>query len=663
MSVRRRGFAWPLVMGLVGLDYFSTLAYQPSLAYESAGLLAPITGAVVIVLTLVFIVPIYWYVAGRSPGGQGATGLIESTVPGWPGKMLMLVLLGFAAADFVLTRTISAADATVHFLENPAWRAHLDSVAGPAGSWVDFLPHRIANALHRQPSRHLLVTLVLSVLTFGFWAVFRRGFTRQIVRLAAGVVLAYLILTGWILFAGLHFLMQHPNIMADWWQQIQDGARRDPAHWGLPWASLARDVVFSLPSLAVAFSGYELSLVVMPLIADRSGPPSEQPIGRIRRTRAMLVALAIIMSLYLAASLLVTATLISPAALAHGKEFGADNRALSYLAHGGGPAGMPLSPGFGPTFGSLYDLTTILILCLAGASVTICLRDFLPPYLLRLGMELRVANRVGAMLHLFNAVNLVVVIWFRASVEAQRGAYVTSVLALMVGAAFASRADCTHRQMRFRRFWFTLASILLGFILLLTILENAAGLVIAIPFVLAIVVTSLLSRWFRSTELRFEGLEFADPESERIWEELRLLDFPILVPHRPGRRSLADKEAEIRLRHRLGPEEAVVFIEAWLGDASNFLQRPLLMARREDGRAVLRVTGCASIPHVLAAMALELSRDSRPPEVHFGWSNESPFGANLDFLLFGGGNVPWLVRDLIRRAEPDSARQPSVVIG
>src|SRR5205085_10004352 len=123
------------------------------------------------------------------------------------------------------------------------------------------------------------------------------------------------------------------------------------------------------------------------------------------------------------------------------------------------------------------------------------------------------------------------------------------------------------------------------------------------------------------------------------------------------------KEESIRGEHRLGPDVPIVFLEAHLGDASEFYQEPMLEVIQDEGRFVLRVTYCASISHVLAALALELSKVGRPPEIHFGWSDESPLAANIGFLLFGEGNVPWMVRELIRRAEPKPERQPKIVIG
>src|SRR5256714_6884227 len=90
-----RTYAWWLVLCLVGLDYFSTLAYLPSLAIEAGSSLAPLAALGVAAVTLLLALPVYAYVVGRSPHGEGATGLLERHVHGWLGKVLILVLLGF----------------------------------------------------------------------------------------------------------------------------------------------------------------------------------------------------------------------------------------------------------------------------------------------------------------------------------------------------------------------------------------------------------------------------------------------------------------------------------------------------------------------------------------------------------------------------------------
>src|SRR5262245_50722278 len=119
---------WWAALCLVALDYLSTLAYQPSLAFQSAGMLAPLATVVVALVTLFGALPVYAYVAGQSPHGGGPAALLERLVSGWRGKFLVLVLLGFTATDFVFTRTFSAAAAAEHLVRNPQldWQAALD---------------------------------------------------------------------------------------------------------------------------------------------------------------------------------------------------------------------------------------------------------------------------------------------------------------------------------------------------------------------------------------------------------------------------------------------------------------------------------------------------------------------------------------------------------
>src|ERR1700681_1969403 len=100
---------WLWVMCLTGVDYFSTLGYQPSIAVQNAGLLTPFATVVLVIVTLFGALPVYCYVAGRSCEGQGSIGMLARLVQGWGGKVLVLVLLGFAATDFVITKTMSAA--------------------------------------------------------------------------------------------------------------------------------------------------------------------------------------------------------------------------------------------------------------------------------------------------------------------------------------------------------------------------------------------------------------------------------------------------------------------------------------------------------------------------------------------------------------------------
>jgi hypothetical protein len=210
---------------------------------------------------------------------------------------------------------------------------------------------------------------------------------------------------------------------------------------------------------------------------------------------------------------------------------------------------------------------------------------------------------------------------------------------------------------------YLVATIIFLYTTVAIMIEKPDGIKIAGAFIGAVVVFSMFSRTRRSTELRFEKFDFVDEHSRLLWDALRHLEFPVLVPHRPGHHTIVQKDEQIRRVHRLGSKVPIVFVEATIGDPSEFHHHPMIEVTEEQDRFVLKLTRCASVAHAIATVALELSKTGKPPEIHFGWSDESPLVANLSFVLFGEGNVPWLVRELIQRAEPDPAKRPRVIIG
>src|SRR4051794_40107785 len=121
---------WLGVLCLLGLDYFSTLAYQPSITFEVAGRLGPLATLTVVLATLFGALPVYCYLAGRSFTGKGSLGLLERFLRGWRGKTAILILLGFTATDFTMLKTLSLADAAVHVLQSPesTWQTWLQRV-------------------------------------------------------------------------------------------------------------------------------------------------------------------------------------------------------------------------------------------------------------------------------------------------------------------------------------------------------------------------------------------------------------------------------------------------------------------------------------------------------------------------------------------------------
>ncbi len=688
---------WLWALCLTGVDYFSTLGYQPSIAYAATGNLCPLATVVVVLVTLFGAYPVYRYVAEKSPYGLGSIGMLEKLLKGWWSKIVVITLLGFAATDFVITKTMSAADATAHLIANPSWpSARLEATMGEIKSGADGHPdwnglneesqkgnlERTAEieVAKRNQGQQIGITLFLLMLLGGM---FLRGF-KEVIGLAVVIVAVFLVLNVILIGSCLGYLVENPQPFLDWWAKVVSPEGRAAwfvTEWQLekavPWVttpglgSVATVCLVLFPALALGLSGFETGVAIMPLISGGKNPDELK--GRIRHTGFLLLTAGLIMSVLLMGSSICVTTLIPSHDLVN--SFGeifpakAKDRALAYLAHGESPL-VGLGEGhflFGSTFGTIYDISTIAILWFAGASAMSALLNLVPMYLPRYGMAPEWARAVKPLVILFTLINVLVTFLFRANVQAQGDAYATGVIMLILSAATASSIEYYRSSTRtgFARIpWYFIG---VGLVFLYTgiaiVFEKPVGIQIASCFILAIFIASFTSRFMRSTELRFAGFEFKDENSEFLFNSIKALEIPIIVPHRPGQRDLETKEEIIRKDHRIPSDVNILFVEVVRGDPSEFMVRPVVEVIYGSNRYVLKITRCASIANVLAALALDLANYNKPPEIHFGWSDDNSLKATLGFLLFGEGNVPWLVHELIRKAQPEIALQPRVVVG
>jgi hypothetical protein len=610
--------SWWQVMCLTGVDYFSTLGYQPGIAFLAAGALSPIATLVLVLLTLFGALPMYNRVAAASPHGDGSISMLEDLLPRWQGKLFVLALLGFVATSFIITITLSAADATAHVIENP-YAPH-------------FLNHRIG------------VTLVLIA---GLGLVFLKGF-KEAIGIAVLLVVAFIFLNLIVIGVGLYEVATHPDKLTNWMSALFSG-------YGNPLMMIAM-ALYVFPKLALGLSGFETGVVVMPLVKGDPTDTEENPQGRIRNTRKLLLTAALIMSVLLISSSLVTTILIPAEEFRPETEFQeagkASGRALAYLAH----------TYLGDLFGTAYDLSTILILWFAGSSAMAGLLNIVPRYLPRYGMAPNWAKATRPLVLVFTAICFLVTILFKADVEAQGGAYATGVLALMTSAAIAVTMSAKGKLLKAA---FVMISLVFLYTTIVNVIEQPEGIKIASLFIIGIVFTSLISRVWRTTELRVDKIEM-DEAAEKFIEDASNKGEIRIIANRRDFGTVQEyemKEKEKREDNHIPVEDSVLFLEVKVCDASDFSDTLKVKGCDVDGYKILRAES-AAVPNAIAAFLLHLrDKTGKLPHAYFGWSEGNPLSYLFKYIAFGEGDTAPVTHEVLRQAEEDPERRPAIHIG
>jgi hypothetical protein len=591
---------WWRVMWLTGVDYFSTLGYQPGIALLAAGAVAPIATVILVLVTLFGALPVYVQVAGRSYAGQGSIAMLENLLTGWKAKVLVLVLLGFAATDFVITMTLSAADAARHAIENPFLRPVLGD-------------HQV------------VVTLALLVVLA---AVFLKGFN-EATGLAAAAAVPYLALNLVVLARGVWEVLTHPAVVAGW-----RGALSAKGDFSL----VVAGALLVFPKLALGLSGFETGVSVMPLVdggeADRRHNPrtGDPPRGRVANTRNLLITAAAIMSGMLILSSFVTTLLIAPADYQEGGP--ASGRALAFLAH----------LYLGRTFGTVYDVSTILILGLAGASAMAGLLHLLPRYLPRFGMAPLWASLSRPLVLVLLAVDIVVTLVFGADVEAQSGAYATGVLVLILSAGVAVTLALGRERRWGPAFYAGGVSLVFAYTLADNCLERPDGLIIGSVFTLLLMLACGISRSLRSVELRIPDGFFTDVESWRLGPEVRGKKVHLVPVAAASPEARLRKRAEIARHYNVrGP---FLFLHVNLLDNRSEFQAPLELSLRKEGEHyVAEAYGAVAIANPIAFVSEAID----PISIFIGLTRRDLMGQAVRYLLFGEGETGLMVYTILLR--------------
>jgi hypothetical protein len=596
---------WYMVLWLTGVDYFSTLGYQPGIALLAAGALSPVATGILIAVTLLGALPIYFQVASRSFAGQGSIAMLENLLSGWWSKIFVLILLGFAATDFVITMTLSAADAAQHAMENPYLHPYLGQ------------------------ARLGLTIVLLAMLAI----VFLKGF-HEAIRLAVAVAVPYILLNLVVLARGLVELTTHPELLTNWSENLYK--------INTDWTQLIIAAAFIFPKLALGLSGFETGVSVMPIVSGGSQKnEGELPTGRIQATRKLLMSAALIMSIMLLLSSFVTTLLIPAAAYKIGGP--ASGRAIAYLAH----------HMLGNVFGTIYDLSTIVILWFAGASAMAGLLNLIPRYLPRFGMAPRwVSFRRPLVIVLF-FVSVIITIVFDANVEAQGGAYATGVLVLILSAAVAvamalwrdAQTNLENKAWaRALSVYFWIISAVFVFTLADNVIERPDGVIIATVFIITIITISAVSRYQRATELRVAEITFVDEFSASLWPLLTGKKVNLVPLRTPSWEERTRKTKEIRKYYNVtGP---LAFIHVNLrNNRSEFLSQLQVRITKEEENYVIEVGRAVAIANTIAYISELID----PISIFIGLTRQNLMSQSLRYLLWGEGETGLMVYTILLR--------------
>ena len=463
-------------------------------------------------------------------------------------------------------------------------------------------------------------------------SIFYIGF-REAILVAILCTIPFLILTLFVIIKSAIVIINEPVLLYQW---ISDPIFK------VDWFGLFIISALAFPKLALGLSGFETGVSVMPLIKNGASDSQEKfphrknnlvlPIKRIKGTKKLLLNSALIMSAYLITSSVVTSVLLKQSQVIDGGE--ASGRALSFLAH----------KYIGTIYGTIYDVSTIIILGFAGASALAGLLNIIPRYLPRFGMAPEWASFRRPLVVIITLISVLILFVFNANVNAQAGAYATGVLALILSAAIAVTLSIRKenklkpsKRLKFKVVYFSVVALVFTYTLIDNIKIRPDGLVIAFIFFIAILLASAISRWRRAFELRVESHNILGAESEKLWEEIKNKKVNLVPISSADKKWFKHKENKIKEHYKC--EAPLAFLSIVLRDDRSEFETPLVIkVSRMDNDAnnyLIEVSGAVAIPNTVAYISEQID----PIAIYLGLARKNAMEQAIFYVLFGEGEI------------------------
>src|SRR5262249_27396999 len=148
--------------------------------------------------------------------------------------------------------------------------------------------------------------------TFGLYFFLVRSLNRGFVSVAVGVVALYLLVNVLLLGSALHYLLatsEGRDLLLSWEENVRPVIGNVREEQRGPLLATLKLALLAFPAMAIGLSGFELSMASAPMVRGSATDNPHHPVGRIRRTRFLMLVAGLVMSV-LVLSAIFTVTLL-----------------------------------------------------------------------------------------------------------------------------------------------------------------------------------------------------------------------------------------------------------------------------------------------------------------------------------------------------------------